>query len=588
MRIRGGSISLTELHETGALMAAATPTAASMAALILLCLATTLRTSNLKPDTRDVRRLAMVALLFGGLLCATQLLRGETAIGALALSACFAVGAALTSMPAQLVGNEPDVLRAGGDAARLRRMALVPSLATTSVLSLALPAMLALLLVQPSAKHTAAQAGLVLGERLGAASRSTKSVTAAWSAIEALACASRKSIRMLAAAGAGASANEILESVQRGMGQGMGEGVGTAKVAWNPGRPSAQQVLPPLVAALALASSPAEMFLPLWMASAGLLVEALEAVCRVHIVLKSLLSGLASLLAVFMMLPHTSVRAWRLCASWCVALIASPLLAFQLEGAASIAFAVLGPAILTLAVAFLGGGYGVALAATALAVHSVSSTEGAQSTRCIAAASPSDARAVDSSPEEGSVDASRAKPLPSAVTRPLAVSQGAATLSALALAASFSRQASARIQGDPLVLSGGAALGAAFSLLITSSAPQRLWTRVLGGVGRTAGWQAAAACVLGALLVLMLLSALVTALPTGAVLGLLIGSMVTEVATPALSAVVRDAPSYALSLRLVLASSAVLPRSSPHPVPLPFGWRPSSVLLSCLSLFHGS
>ena len=271
LSIRGGALSLAELHETGALTAATVPVVASLVALAFLALASA--RSHEQSDARVPRSLsgsnAMFALFFGTIMCAVQLLRGEVATSALALSACFVVGTALF--------QNAGLSKAGGSRtasqfASLRHATLESSLATCSALALALPCMLALLLVQSGTSEGAAH-GLNLMKGMGAASRAPASIPSASSATDTMVCATHKAVRMLAAAGAGTCASEVLQGVRLSCsltGASKRGGVGCLDgEPCNAGVLSTQHLLPPLVAALVLAPSPGEMFLVMWMASAG-------------------------------------------------------------------------------------------------------------------------------------------------------------------------------------------------------------------------------------------------------------------------------------------------------------------------------
>lgn len=249
VRLRGGG-ALAELRETGALTATAVPAFTALLGLIVLLVAKRPRAPAARAGLRAEGRCTELvwAVVAGIMLAAAKYMRGMQADASLICAAAFAIGAALVSLTADTSSSGESSSSERGAIQYPQAPLLLALLASAACLSAAAPTMLGLEILHPSSSGSAQVAGLI---------RRGTNVASPNTAFDGLTCAMRRTVSALAFGGAGAMGVDLIQAHRRNQQVQCSISMGLSNL------------LTPLIAAMALAPSPAEMFLPLWIASAG-------------------------------------------------------------------------------------------------------------------------------------------------------------------------------------------------------------------------------------------------------------------------------------------------------------------------------
>ena len=294
-RLRGGGLS--ELYQSGVLTAVATPAAASASALAVL-----LARAGAWHRPSALTSQATLALGSALLLGATLAMQGEVATAVL-VGACTLLGAAF----ALLSGAATE---AGDGEERASANRVTPAVCALA-LCLAAPALLSLL-QQPGTRLAEAAAAATVKAAVKGRRGMKVAEAVACSPLDGMRCAMQLTVQPLAAVGAGCAQVVLLHELARN--------ATAAQAAAAAGAPLRFAV--PLVAAVALARSPAELALVAWLGGAGALSHAAFGAGG-RAVAPAVLGGALGAACVASLLPLEVASSWQLWACHALASLAA-------------------------------------------------------------------------------------------------------------------------------------------------------------------------------------------------------------------------------------------------------------------------
>ena len=294
-RLRGGG--LGELYQSGVLTAVATPAAASASALAVL-----LARAGAWHRPSALTSQAALALGSALVLGATLAMQGEAATAVL-VGACTLLGAAF----ALLSGAATE---AGDGEERASADRVTPAVCALA-LCLAAPALLSLL-QQPGARLAEAAAAATVKAAVKGRRGMKVAEAVACSPLDGMRCAMQLAVQPLAAVGAGCAQVVLLHELARN--------ATAAQAAAAAGAPLRYAV--PLVAAAALARSPAELVLVTWLGGAGALSHAAFGAGG-RAVAPAVLGGTLGAASVASLLPLEAAWSWQLWACHALASLAA-------------------------------------------------------------------------------------------------------------------------------------------------------------------------------------------------------------------------------------------------------------------------
>ena len=295
-RLRGGG--LGELYQSGVLTAVATPAAASASALAVL-LARAGRWHRPSALTSQASLALGSALVLG----ASLTMQGETATTAVLVGACTLLGGAFALLSGAATEAE------GGDE-RVSAGRVTPA-ACALALCLAAPALL-VLLQEPGTRLAEAAAAATVKVAVRGKLRGKVAEAVACSPLDGMRCAMQLAAQPLAAVGAGCAQVVLLHELARN--------ATAAQAAEAAGAPL--RFVAPLVAAVALARSPAELALVAWLGGAGALSHAVFGAGG-RAVAPAVLGGALGAASVASLLPLETAASWQLWACHALASLAA-------------------------------------------------------------------------------------------------------------------------------------------------------------------------------------------------------------------------------------------------------------------------